>query len=196
MAGRRRGSTSGEIEVPKRGRGSAGWRRRRRRRGRAWSTACSRPTPSGRRCSSRRRPSSDPHRIAEIQTRLADIGAHSAPARAASILSGLGFDAAATRTVRAASSPAAGGCGWRSRRCCSPAGRAAARRADQLPRSRGRDLARGFSRPIRTRCWCSATTAACSNRSVDAILHLEKLKLTLYRGGYDDFEDARRARSG
>ncbi|HZD92217.1 MAG TPA: ABC-F family ATP-binding cassette domain-containing protein [Pseudolabrys sp.] len=35
----------------------------------------------------------DPHRIAEIQTRLADIGAHAAPARAASILSGLGFSA-------------------------------------------------------------------------------------------------------
>jgi ATP-binding cassette subfamily F protein 3 len=33
----------------------------------------------------------DPHRIAEIQTRLADIGAHSAPARAAAILAGLGF---------------------------------------------------------------------------------------------------------
>jgi ATP-binding cassette subfamily F protein 3 len=33
----------------------------------------------------------DPHAIAEIQTRLADIGAHSAPARAASILAGLGF---------------------------------------------------------------------------------------------------------
>jgi ATP-binding cassette subfamily F protein 3 len=36
----------------------------------------------------------DPHRIAEIQTRLADIGAHAAPARAASILAGLGFSAA------------------------------------------------------------------------------------------------------
>jgi len=36
----------------------------------------------------------DPHRIAEIQTRLADIGAHAAPARAASILSGLGFSPA------------------------------------------------------------------------------------------------------
>jgi ATP-binding cassette subfamily F protein 3 len=33
----------------------------------------------------------DPHAIAEIQTRLADIGAHAAPARAAAILSGLGF---------------------------------------------------------------------------------------------------------
>jgi ATP-binding cassette subfamily F protein 3 len=36
----------------------------------------------------------DPHRIAEIQTRLADIGAHAAPSRAASILAGLGFSAA------------------------------------------------------------------------------------------------------
>ena len=35
----------------------------------------------------------DPHRIAEIHTRLADIDAHSAEARAASILAGLGFDA-------------------------------------------------------------------------------------------------------
>src|SRR5262249_37360911 len=36
----------------------------------------------------------DPHRIAEVQTRLADIEAHSAPARAAAILAGLGFSAA------------------------------------------------------------------------------------------------------
>lgn len=34
----------------------------------------------------------DPHRIAEVHTRLADIDAHTAEARAASILSGLGFD--------------------------------------------------------------------------------------------------------
>ena len=37
---------------------------------------------------------SDPHRIAEIQTRLADIDAHSAEARAGAILAGLGFSAA------------------------------------------------------------------------------------------------------
>src|ERR1700684_1637249 len=36
----------------------------------------------------------DPSRIADIQTRLVDIDAHSAPARAASILSGLGFSTA------------------------------------------------------------------------------------------------------
>src|ERR1700712_2456268 len=36
-------------------------------------------------------PAHDPTRIADIQTRLVDIDAHSAPARAAAILSGLGF---------------------------------------------------------------------------------------------------------
>src|SRR3982074_455107 len=40
-------------------------------------------------------PAHDPHRIAEIQARLVDIDAHSAPARAAAILSGLGFSTAA-----------------------------------------------------------------------------------------------------
>ncbi len=38
---------------------------------------------------------SDPTRIADIQTRLVDIEAHAAPARAARILAGLGFDFAA-----------------------------------------------------------------------------------------------------
>ncbi|MFN3501782.1 MAG: ATP-binding cassette domain-containing protein, partial [Allorhizobium sp.] len=52
----------------------------------------------------------DPHRIAEIQTRLADIGAHSAEARAATILSGLGFDHEAQ--LRPASSFSGG---WRMR---------------------------------------------------------------------------------
>ncbi|MDP7602346.1 MAG: ATP-binding cassette domain-containing protein, partial [Alphaproteobacteria bacterium] len=36
----------------------------------------------------------DPGRIAEIHNRLADIGAHTAPARAAAILAGLGFSQA------------------------------------------------------------------------------------------------------
>src|SRR5690242_7260699 len=37
----------------------------------------------------------DPHRLAEIHERLIAIGADSAPARAATILAGLGFDEAA-----------------------------------------------------------------------------------------------------
>ncbi len=52
----------------------------------------------------------DPYRIAEIQTRLADIDAYSAPARAAAILSGLGFDEIAQqRPCRSLSG------GWRMR---------------------------------------------------------------------------------
>ncbi|MBZ0139757.1 MAG: ATP-binding cassette domain-containing protein, partial [Pseudorhodoplanes sp.] len=52
----------------------------------------------------------DPHRIADIQTRLADIDAYAAPARAASILAGLGFaDAAQQRPCSEFSG------GWRMR---------------------------------------------------------------------------------
>lgn len=52
----------------------------------------------------------DPHRIAEIQMRLADIDAHSAEARAATILAGLGFDhEAQKRPARSFSG------GWRMR---------------------------------------------------------------------------------
>ncbi len=60
----------------------------------------------------------DPHEIAEIQIRLADMGAYAAPSRAASILSGLG-SRRPTRTGRAQNSPAGGGCGSRSPRRCS-----------------------------------------------------------------------------
>ncbi len=59
----------------------------------------------------------DPARIAEIQIRLADIGAHAAPARAAAILSGLGFSHE-DQAGRAPIFPVAGGCGSASRRCC------------------------------------------------------------------------------
>ncbi|HIJ37936.1 MAG TPA: ABC-F family ATP-binding cassette domain-containing protein [Rhodospirillaceae bacterium] len=53
---------------------------------------------------------SEPHRLAELHDRLAAIEAHSAPARAAAILSGLGFDAEAqSRAVGSFSG------GWRMR---------------------------------------------------------------------------------
>jgi ATP-binding cassette subfamily F protein 3 len=52
----------------------------------------------------------EPSRIAEIHTRLADIGAHSAEARASAILAGLGFDAEAQRRSCAEFSG-----GWRMR---------------------------------------------------------------------------------
>ena len=64
---------------------------------------------------------------AEIETRLTDIGAHSAPARAAAILHGLGFDAGAQgATVRVLLRGLAHACGTR-RRALLRAGSAAAR---------------------------------------------------------------------
>src|SRR3546814_13526246 len=57
----------------------------------------------------------DPHRIAELHERLAAIGAASAPARAARILAGLGFDEAAQQRPCAEFSG-----GWRMRVALPP----------------------------------------------------------------------------
>ena len=55
----------------------------------------------------------DPHRIAEVHTRLADIDAHSAEARAAAILAGLGFSEGTQRGPLSALSG-----GWRGTGAC------------------------------------------------------------------------------
>ena len=81
-----------------------------RRTGAADRDRARRRHASAPRFSPRRRPRPTPHRIAEIHTRLADIDAHSAEARAAAILAGLGFDAAAQRGPCSAFSG-----GWRMR---------------------------------------------------------------------------------
>jgi ATP-binding cassette subfamily F protein 3 len=62
----------------------------------------------------------EPERIADIQLRLTDIDAHSAPSRAAQILAGLGFDEVAQRRA--------------CRRAVPGARDPASRRADQLSR--------------------------------------------------------------
>ncbi|SNZ08045.1 ATP-binding cassette domain-containing protein [Cohaesibacter gelatinilyticus] len=135
---------------------------------------------------------SDPNRIAEIQLRLADIGAHSAESRAATILHGLGFDAAAqARPTKDFSG------GWRMRVALA---------------------AILFSEPdlllldeptnyldLEGTLWLESyigryphTVMIIShdrdllNKAVDHIAHLDQLKLTSYRGGYDNFERTRR----
>ncbi|MBP7241963.1 ABC-F family ATP-binding cassette domain-containing protein [Amaricoccus sp.] len=136
----------------------------------------------------------DGARIAEIQTRLVDIDAHSAEARAASILDGLGFDTAAQARACADFSG-----GWRMRVALA---------------------AVLFSRPdvllldeptnyldLEGAIWLETFLARYPhtvlvishdrdllNRSVGAILHLHQRKLALYTGGYDTFDDTRRAR--
>jgi ATP-binding cassette, subfamily F, member 3 len=130
----------------------------------------------------------DPHRIAEIHIRLADIDAHSAESRAATILAGLGFDDEAQK--RPASSFSGG---WRMRVALA---------------------AVLFSQPdlllldeptnyldLEGTLWLENYVAKYPhtvllishdrdllNRAVNSIVHLDQKKLTFWRGGYDQFE--------
>ncbi len=106
------------------------------------------PTWSGHALLEEAEHATDPDRIADIHTRLVDIDAHSAPARAAAILSGLGFSTA--DQARAVSEFSGG---WRMRVALAAilfaaARSPAARRADQLSRSRRHALAGRSPRPL------------------------------------------------
>ena len=136
----------------------------------------------------------DPHRIAEIQTRLADIGAHSAPARAAEILAGLGFSAA--DQARPCSEFSGG---WRMRV-------ALAATLFAQPDLLLLDEPTNFL-DLESTLWLQKQIAAYPHtvvvishdrdlldNAVDWTLHLEAGALTLYRGGYSAFERQRRER--
>ena len=134
----------------------------------------------------------DPDRIGEIYTRLADIDAHTAEARASSILKGLGFEQdrqnAPTRELSG---------GWRMRVALE---------------------AVLFSQPdlllldeptnyldLEGTLWLEKYLATYPytvflishdrdllNKAVNSIVHLEHRKLTFYKGNYDTFEQTRR----
>ena len=137
---------------------------------------------------------SDAHRIAEIQTRLVDIDAHSAPARAAAILSGLGFSTAdKARPVGEFSG------GWRMRV-------ALAATLFAVPDLLLLDEPTNYL-DLEGTLWLEdhlahypRTVIVISHdrdlleTSVDQILHLDRGKLTLYRGGYSSFEEQRAQR--
>jgi ATP-binding cassette subfamily F protein 3 len=134
----------------------------------------------------------DAHRIAEIHMRLADIDAHTAEARAATILKGLGFEQ--DRQLGPTSELSGG---WRMRVAL----------AGVL-----------FSQPdlllldeptnyldLEGTLWLEKYLASYPytvfmishdrdllNKAVTSIVHLERGKLTLYKGGYDVFEETRR----
>ena len=133
----------------------------------------------------------DPTRIADIHTRLADIDAHSAPARAAMILSGLGFDEEAQNRALSEFSG-----GWRMRVALAAVlfvkpdlllldeptnyldlegtlwliEHLAAYPAGMIVISHDRDLLDAVA---------------------DHILHLDQAKLTLWKGNYSAFEKLR-----
>ena len=134
----------------------------------------------------------DPHRIAEIQTRLADMDAHSAESRAATILSGLGF----TDEKQQGPCSALSG-GWRMRVALAAALFA---RPDVLlldePTNyldlEGAIWLKSFIRDYPHTIVLISHDRDLLNEAVGFILHLERGKLTLYQGNYDSFERQRR----
>jgi ATP-binding cassette, subfamily F, member 3 len=136
----------------------------------------------------------DPERISYIYERLGEKEAHSAPSRAARILAGLGFDEAAQQRTLGEFSG-----GWRMRVMLAsllftkpdlllldePTNHldleAALWLEDYLRRYDGTILIVSHDRGL-------------LNRVSREILHLDNSKLTLYQGGYDQFEATRRMR--
>src|SRR6185295_6106468 len=129
----------------------------------------------------------DPHRIAEIQTRLADIGAHAAPARAAAILAGLGFD---TDAQARACSDFSGG--WRMRVALAavlfsePDLLLLDEPTNYLDLEGTLWLTDHLARYPRTVIVISHDRDLLDD-AVDWILHFDGGKLVLYRGGYTSF---------
>jgi ATP-binding cassette subfamily F protein 3 len=134
----------------------------------------------------------DPHRIAEIHERLTDIDAHTAPARAAQILAGLGFSEEAQQRPCGALSG-----GWRMRVALAsvlflePEVLLLDEPTNYLDLE-GALWLESYLRTYPHTVLIVSHDRDLLNRAVTAILHLDRGKLTLYAGGYDDFEETRR----
>jgi len=136
----------------------------------------------------------DAHRIAEIQTRLVDIDAHSAPARAAAILSGLGFSTAdQARPCQEFSG------GWRMRVALAATLFAAPDLLLLDEPTNYLDLEGTLWLEDHLANYPRTVIVISHDRdlldtSVDQILHLDRGKLTLYKGTYSSFEEQRAAK--
>src|SRR6202049_1642120 len=136
----------------------------------------------------------DPHRIAEIQTRLADMGAHAAPARAASTLSGLGFSNAGQARPCSEFSG-----GWRMRVALAATLFAEPDLLMLDEPTNYLDLEGTLWLEDHLANYPRTVIVISHDRdlldtSVDQILHLDRGKLTLYKGTYSSFEEQRATR--
>ena len=134
----------------------------------------------------------DPMRIADIHTRLVDIDAHAAPARAASILSGLGFDEAAQNRALAEFSG-----GWRMRVALAAVLFSAPDLLLLDEPTNYLDLEGALWLVDYLKTYPATVIVISHDRDLlddvaDHILHLERGKLTLWTGGYTSFERQRR----
>ncbi|HWL48130.1 MAG TPA: ABC-F family ATP-binding cassette domain-containing protein [Sphingomonadaceae bacterium] len=138
--------------------------------------------------------SADPHRLGEVHERLNAIDAHAAPARAARILVGLGFDEAAQHRPLDSFSG-----GWRMRVALAAL---LFSEPDLLlldEPSNHLDLEatlwlESFLKSYRATILVVSHERDLLNNVADHILHLEHGRLTLYPGGYDAFERQRAER--
>jgi ATP-binding cassette subfamily F protein 3 len=136
----------------------------------------------------------DPHRLAEVHERLLAIDAHAAPARAARILVGLGFDEGMQQSPLDGFSG-----GWRMRVALAAL---LFSQPDVLlldEPSNHLDLEavlwlEDFLKSYRATILIVSHERDFLNNVVDHILHLQGGKATLYPGGYDAFERQRAER--
>jgi ATP-binding cassette subfamily F protein 3 len=136
----------------------------------------------------------DAHDIAHIHTRLADIDAETAPARAARILAGLGFDEANQQRPCGEFSG-----GWRMRVALAAAlfANPDLLLLDEPTNHLDLEAALWLEGYLAT--WPGTLVVISHDRTllnkvVGEIAHLENLRLTRYAGGYDRFERTRRER--
>jgi len=136
----------------------------------------------------------DPARIGEIQTRLVDISAHAAPARAASILAGLGFDEAAQQRPLDKFSG-----GWRMRVALAAVLFSSPDLLLLDEPTNYLDLEGTLWLIDYLRRYPATVLVISHDRDLldavcDHILHLDSAKLTLWRGNYSSYERQLRER--
>jgi ATP-binding cassette subfamily F protein 3 len=134
----------------------------------------------------------DPARIADIHTRLVDIGAHAAPARAAAILSGLGFDEEAQNRSLSEFSG-----GWRMRVALAAVLFSSPDLLLLDEPTNYLDLEGTLWLVDYLQRYPATILVISHDRDLldavaDHILHLDQAKLTLWRGNYTSFERQRR----